>query len=506
LRGRHDMESFVLPNWLKQRTRLTPERIAVQTEHIELSWLELENRVAKLAQVLYKKGVTKGTRVALLQANTLDLIITLHALMYLEAVTVPLNIRLTANELVWQIKDCQALFLVYDERHEAVAHSLKTDLGSDQLFSIFSLIEEAKDSPTYSACDEFDLVSLHTIIYTSGTTGHPKGVQLTLGNHWWSAVGSMLNLGLSSMDHWLCVVPLFHVSGLSILMKSVIYGMKMTLLEKFSASVVNHYILSKGVTHISVVTTMLQALVEDSDWARYPETFRCMLLGGGPVPLSLLNICKEKEIPVFQTYGLSETASQIVTLAPEYMLSKLGSAGRPLFPAQIKIMRDGEVLGPNQEGEILVKGPNVTRGYDHLPDASSEAIKDGWLHTGDMGRLDVDGFLYVLDRRKDMIVSGGENIYPAEIESVLSAHPDVLEAGVIGLDNSQWGKVPVAFVVIRNGSEFEPNKLLGHCHEHLARYKVPRQFFRVEQLPRNASRKLLRRELVSLLPTHLNED
>lgn len=494
------MESQVLPNWLKQRTQLTPERLAVQTEEMALTWLELENRVAKLAYVLYKKGVTKGTRVALLQGNTLDLIVTLHALMYLEAVTVPLNIRLTPNELAWQIKDCQATFLVYDEAHANIVSLLKTEITPDKQLSISVLMKEAGRAPAFSACDEFDLDTLHTIIYTSGTTGHPKGVQLTFGNHWWSAVGSMLNLGLSPTDHWLCVVPLFHVSGLSILMKSVIYGMSMTLIEKFSAHHVNHAIQTKGITHISVVTTMLQALVEEPGWTPYPESFRCMLVGGGPVPLSLLNICVEKDIPVFQTYGLSETASQIVTLAPEYMLAKLGSAGRPLFPAQIKIMKEGERLGPNQEGEILVKGPNVTRGYDHLPDASRDAIKDGWLHTGDMGRLDEEGFLYVLDRRKDMIVSGGENIYPAEIESVLLAHPDVLEAGVIGREDAQWGKVPVAFVVIRNEAAFEPEKLLIHCREHLARYKVPRLLVKADHLPRNASRKLLRRELAALLP------
>ncbi|HSU79447.1 MAG TPA: o-succinylbenzoate--CoA ligase, partial [Candidatus Angelobacter sp.] len=419
---------------------------------------------------------------------------------------IPLNIRLTPNELSWQIKDCQAAFLLYDDLHAPVQSSLKTDLGADHFAPITTLMEEARFAPPYSAHDEFDLDALHTIIYTSGTTGHPKGVQLNYGNHWWSAVGSMLNLGLNSTDHWLCVVPLFHVSGLSILMKSVIYGMKMSLIEKFSADRVNHYIQSQGVTHISVVTTMLQALVEESGGTTYPETFRCMLLGGGPVPLSLLNICKEKDIPVFQTYGLSETASQIVTLAPEYMLSKLGSAGRPLFPAQIKIVKEGEVLGPNQEGEILVKGPNVTSGYDHRPDATREAIKDGWLQTGDMGRLDEDGFLFVLDRRKDMIVSGGENIYPAEIESVLSAHPDVLEAGVIGRDDAQWGKVPVAFVVLRSGLEFEPEKLLSHCREHLARYKVPRLFVKLDHLPRNASRKLLRRELAAHLPTDLEVD
>ncbi len=497
------MKGERLPNWLKQRARLTPERIALETEQKALTFFELEERSAKLAHVLSEKGVKKGARVAFIQGNTPELVVSYHAVSYLEAVAVPLNIRLTVSELSWQIKDSEAQIVLYDERHnDRVQDMLDVFDDAVTFLSISSLLDEAVHAGPFSPIDEWDQNALHTIIYTSGTTGYPKGVRLTYGNHWWSAIGSALNLGLSSADHWLCVVPLFHVSGLSILMKSLIYGMKMTLLEKFDASEVNRRIEETGVTHISVVGAMLQAMLEDPKFVT-PSHLRCVLLGGGPAPLPLLNKCTEKGMPVFQTYGLSETASQIVTLAPEYMISKLGSAGRPLFPAQIRIIKDGENLGPDQEGEILVKGPNVTEGYDHLPEATEAAFEDGWLHTGDMGRLDQEGFLYVLDRRKDMIVSGGENIYPAEVESVLLGHPDVKEAGVIGIPDDRWGSVPVGFVVLREGTEFNQEQFLQYCEAHLARYKLPRQLFQIEgELPRNASRKLLRRKLVALLPEY----
>ncbi|WEG15029.1 o-succinylbenzoate--CoA ligase [Pullulanibacillus sp. KACC 23026] len=497
-----------MPNWLKQRAQLTPKRIAVQTENRTLTFEELEEQASRAATVLYKKGIKKGSRVALLQQNSIEMIITYHALIYLEAVTIPLNIRLTVNEWVWQLNDSEADYLLYDQDHVDKAKQVKEHQSSLLCSSIHEVRRESEKVSAYVFQDEIDLSALHTIIYTSGTTGHPKGVRLTLGNHWWSAIGSVLNLGLSEQDNWLCMVPMFHVSGLSILMKSVIYGMKMTLLHKFDSSCANKAIIQEGITHVSVVGTMLQAMLEDQEVPlNAPETLRCVLLGGGPAPLPILNKCKDRNIPVYQTYGLTETSSQIVTLSPEYMFSKLGSAGKPLFPAQIKIMKDGELLGPNQEGEILVKGPNVTEGYDHLPTATKDAFEDGWLHTGDMGRLDEEGFLYVLDRRKDMIVSGGENIYPAEVESVLMEHPDVQEAGVIGVPDERWGRVPVGFVVLREGKIFDEEQLIRFCRERLAGYKVPKQLFLMEtDLPRNASRKLLRRELMTFLPKGFQED
>lgn len=204
-----------------------------------------------------------------------------------------------------------------------------------------------------------------------------------------------------------------------------------------------------------------------------------------------------KGIPVYQTYGMTETSSQICTLSADYMLTKVGSAGKPLFPCQLRIEKDGKVMPPNVEGEIVVKGPNVTHGYFKREDATREAIKDGWLRTGDLGYLDEEGFLYVLDRRSDLIISGGENIYPAQIEEVLLAHPKVVEAGVVGKMDAKWGQVPAAFIV--KTDHVTEEEIIRFCEEKLAKYKVPKEVYFLSELPRNASKKLLRRELRHLL-------
>src|SRR5699024_9822416 len=281
-----------------------------------------------------------------------------------------------------------------------------------------------------------------TIIYTSGTTGFPKGVVHTYGNHWWSAAGSMLNLGLSKQDKWLAAVPMFHVSGLSILLRRVIYGIPVYMLENYDKQQFHEALMNKGVTVASVVTMMVQALMYQLNDDRYPDTLRCLRLGGGPAPESLLEKAKARQMPVFQSYGMTETSSQIVILSPVKALEKIGSSGKPLFPAQLKINApDGQV------GEIYVKGPMVTKGYFNNEQATNKALIDGWLATGDLGYTDREGFLYVVDRRKDLIISGGENIYPTEVENVLSSMEGVQEVGVVGKADDKWGQVPVAFAV-----------------------------------------------------------
>lgn len=490
-----------MPHWLTKRASLTPERVALVCGGEEWTFRSLEEEAQETARRLAGMGVRKGVRVAFLMGNGLYTVTLIHAVTSLGAVVVPLNTRLAPREIAWQVEDAGAKVLVYDTDHrEKAASAREAGFGTAGTVPVSweDLIRlpeaETKLAPRISLND------LHTIMYTSGTTGRPKGVMLTWGNHWWSAAASALNLGLDPRDRWLAAVPLFHMSGLSILMRSLIYGMTAVIHPAFDPVAANRGIQEEGVTIVSVVGTMLDRMLEDLGEKSYPNHFRCMLLGGGPAPKPLLERCKEKKVPVFQTYGMTETASQIVTLAPEDSLRKLGSAGKPLFPSELRIVKEGREVPPGEAGEITVRGPNVTRGYWKREEATVEAIREGWLHTGDLGVLDEEGFLYVLDRRSDLIISGGENVYPAEVEAVLTVHPAVAEAGVTGVASEVWGQVPMGFVRLKPGKAVGEEQLIQHCRERLARYKVPVEIHFVQDLPKNASNKLLRRELIRLLP------
>jgi O-succinylbenzoic acid--CoA ligase len=274
-------------------------------------------------------------------------------------------------------------------------------------------------------------------------------------------------------------LPLFHVSGLSILLRSVIYGMTAEVHTRFDPTNVNTAI-DQGVSAVSVVSSMLDRMLAERGDRPYPTTLRFVLLGGGPAPLPLVERALQAQAPVIQTYGLTETASQVVTLAPEDVIRKAGSAGKPLMGSRIRIEADGE---------ILVQGPTVSPGYLHQPP------RQGWLRTGDLGYLDADGYLYVLDRRDDLIISGGENVYPAEVEAALLAHPAVAEAGVVGLADPQWGRVVAAAVTLRADRSVTEPELIGFCRERLAAYKVPRRIEFRAALPHNAAGKLVRRDL-----------
>ena len=450
-----------LPEWLRHRAHLTPHRPALVADDACFSFAELDAAVDARARALQTRGVAAGDRVALLLPNGRAFVELVHAVPRLGARLVLLNTRLTRAELDFQIQDA-GVKLVVDQQL------------ADQL------ADPGPPLPTRS----FDLDAPHTIIYTSGTTGRPKGCVLTFGNHWWSATGSVLNLGLAPEDRWLAVLPLFHVGGLSILLRGVIYGIPVVVQPRFDPASANAAI-DDGATIVSVVATMLQRMLEARGDRPYPPHFRCALLGGGPAPRPLLELAAAHGVPVVQTYGLTETASQVVTLAPEDALRKLGSAGKPLMPTELRI----DDPDPDGAGEILVRGPNVTPGYLNQP----ANTHDGWLRTGDLGRLDDEGYLYVLDRRNDLVVSGGENVYPAEVEAALLAHPNVREAGVVGVADPQWGQRVVAHVVAER--PVTPDELSAFLRDRLAGHKLPREYRFAEALPRNAAGKLLRREL-----------
>ena len=487
----------MIPNWLLKRAFLTPDRIALMFYNEKWTFKQLKEEVESTAKKLHFCGIEKGNRVAVLLNNHPKMVIILHALQLLGCEAVLLNIRLQEQELVFQIKDSEVRHLITEnelllEKKEIQLHIPNVILSIEQLEEIAE-----KD---FEYVTEFHINDICTIMYTSGTTGFPKGVLQTYGNHWSSAIGNVLNLGLQENDAWLTAVPLFHISGFSILVRSVLYGMPVILYDKFDEARINEDLISGKATIMSVVTTMLQRLVNNLGDRSYHPSLRCFLLGGGPAPVSLLEICKSKGIPVFQSYGMTETSSQIVTLSPEDSLEKIGSAGKPLFFSQVKIVTEEGLAEPQEIGEIVVKGPNVTKGYYKREEANEKSFsKDGWFYTGDVGYLDEEGFLFVIDRRSDLIISGGENIYPAEIENVILSHPGILEAAVVGISDEKWGQVPYAFFVEKNGwhvSELELQKL---CEEQLAKYKVPKRWIQTSELPKTASNKVMRRRLRELV-------
>ncbi|AGK55311.1 o-succinylbenzoate--CoA ligase [Bacillus sp. 1NLA3E] len=487
-----------IPNWLKKRAFLTPSRTALIFEDQVLTFQDTYDRTLSISGKLAAVSIVKGQFIGVLLKNHLDTITILYALQMLGATAVILNNRLTEDELAWQLEDSKSVALITEDSFAPKIAALQ---AKKPLYSIWTKQQLFSINPIQpNLREEYELEGICTIMYTSGTTGFPKGVKQTYGNHWWSSIGSALNLGISEQDCWLCTVPLFHISGYSILVRSLVYGMPIVLHDGFDEQRVINDISRHNVTIMSVVTTTLTRIVKALGGKNMPAQFRCMLLGGGPAPLSLLDTCAEIGIPVFQSYGMTETSSQIVTLSPENSFNKIGSAGKPLFPAQLKIIDAGGVeVKPREEGEIIVKGPNVTTGYLYREKENAEKIQNGWLHTGDIGYVDEEGFLYVLDRRADLIISGGENIYPAQIEGALLSHQEVFDAGVIGIDDDKWGQVPIAFVVCDPASLITAEELLSFCRQKLASYKVPKRIIFTERLPRNASNKLVRRQLRDLL-------
>ncbi len=477
----------VTTDWLRKRASLTPSATGVVCAGAEVTWAALDTQADAAAAALAGRGVRAGDRVAVLLANGLPFAALAHAVPRAGAILVPLNTRLSNEELAWQAGDAGACLVVHDDSTAPLAAAAAASHG----VPLAHADDLCAGGEAYAADADDSLDRVHTIIYTSGTTGRPKGAMLTFGNHLWSALGSALNLGLHADDRLLASLPMFHVGGLAVLLRTAIYGNPAIVQESFDTERMNAAI-DDGATIVSVVAAMLARMLEARGELPYPPTLRAVLLGGGPAPRHLLEACAARSMPVVQTYGLTEAASQVATLAPPNALRKLGSAGRPLFPTEIRISGD---VRPGEPGEILVRGATVSPGYWQRPDETREALRDGWLHTGDVGYVDNDGYLYVLDRRDDLIVSGGENVYPAEVEAALLAHPAVTEAGVYGIDDARWGRVPAAEVVLSAGAAVTTDDLIAHCRARLAKYKVPARVRFVEALPHTAAGKLQRRLL-----------
>ncbi|GIW03146.1 o-succinylbenzoate--CoA ligase [Roseiflexus sp.] len=487
----------MMRDWLSAQAQARPEGAALIIGDTTLMYRALHEQTATFASRLAAAGVEQGAVVGVLLSNRLEAALAVHAAPRLGVTLALFNTRLTPAELDAQVRAaaCRILVCERDTLLAALAlpsapHVLCVDPVDDPRLTPVDRI--SGDSAAY--CEgAIDLDAPFVMMFTSGTTGTPRGVVLTYGAFFASAMASAYRIGVLPGDRWLCVLPLYHVGGLSILLRSCLYGTAVDLWQRFDAPAITERLKATPVTLISLVPTMLYRLLDDAGDA--PPNLRLVLLGGAAAPTDLLERALEAGWPIATTYGLTEAASQVATALPDEVRRKPGSVGRPLIFTHVRVTNEqGRDQPPGVYGNILVRGPTLMRGY--LGEAPLDA--DAWFATGDIGYLDADGDLWVVQRRSDLIISGGENIYPAEVEQALRQHPAVADVAVVGVPSAEWGQQVGAAIVLRDPS-VSVEAILAFSRTRLAGYKQPRVVRIVAELPRTASGKIQREAVINLL-------
>ena len=478
-------------DWLKERAYTTPGALALLIDERHWTYGELDRLVDGYARHLLALGLAPGDKLATLLPAELPAVCLVHAAARLGLLLAPLNTRLALPELARQLAHLGNPPLVYDEATASVAALLAGDGQWTVPVSIFARRPPSADP---FAIPPFRLDAVQAIVFTSGTTGEPKGVMLTFANHFWSATASAYRLGVQPDDRWLSCLPLYHVGGLAVLFRSCLYGTAVVLHARFAVDAFNHSLDTQAITLTSLVPTMLYRLLPTR--GQWPASLRLVLLGGAAAPPALLADAAAAGVAVATTYGLTEAASQVATLLPAGVRRKPGSVGRPLLFTRVRIVDDqGRDQPAGTYGEVVVSGPTVMAGYYENEVATARALRSGELYTGDVGYLDADGDLWLVQRRSDIIVSGGENVYPAEVEEVLRRHPAVRAACVVGVPHPEWGQQVAALVAVRPGVPITSGELLAFCREHLAGYKLPRRLRLTGELPQTASGKIARQQV-----------
>ena len=477
-------------DWLQARAEATGDKPFLHLDGASLSFAQVDALTGRAAAFLAERGVAPGDHVAILLPNGLSFVLSLLALMRLHAVAVPLNTRLTRAEIAWQIQNAECKLALCDE---ATAPQLGGGSTTRLVMPDLEQLPDASPLPP-APCDlESDCV----IVHTSGTSGRPKAAVLTRSSLFHSALASAFRLGVLPDDRWLCILPLYHVGGLSVLLRSLLYGTAVDLpaLPRFDAAALDRMLREKPITLVSLVPTMLTRLL-DAKTADWTPRLRLILLGGEATPAALVARCMAAGIPIAASYGLSEAASQAATALPESLRVKPESVGKPLLFTRIRVVDEGGAeLPAGAPGELLLQGPSLMRRYHGAPEATATALRDGWLHTGDIGYLDADGDLFVLQRREDLIVSGGENVYPVEVEDALRAHPAIAEAVALGIKDEAWGQRVSAAIQLKPGENASAEQICAFLRRRLAGYKIPRQICFVDVFPRAASGKIIRRDV-----------
>ena len=506
---------------LSKRAAITPDKEAfVEWERQRrFSFLELNGRCNRIANALLERGIKPGDRVATLVKNGIEFVESYFAIAKIGAVMVPINWRLVATEIGYILADAGAELLIYDgdfdstvaELHTSTEHEVpcrhwlrcRHQAGEtpDWAEDYDQVLKQAgTEEPSVGAWDDDNLF----IMYTSGTTGHPKGAVHSHEGMLWSQFTSMSTTDMRGDDRYLLALPMFHVGCLNPTSLLVHRGATGVIMRDLDMPAMFECIDRERISIFMAVPALLQFMLqaperESSDIS----SVRWIATGAAPVPVSLLQAWGELGVSIHQAYGLTESCGPGTLLLPEDAEAKVGSCGRPQMHTEAKIV-DGAgntiPMGSSEAGELLLAGKHMMKEYWNKPDATAETLKDGWLYTGDICTWDEQGFITICDRKKDMIISGGENIYPAELENVLAACPEVIEAAVIGVPSEEWGETPLALVVAAPGSSPSEASLKAWCKERLAGYKVPQLYQVVDALPRNPSGKLLKPTLREQYP------
>jgi fatty-acyl-CoA synthase len=468
-----------LGRWLQDTARRTPARVAIDFAGREVTYAELERRSDALAAAFVARGLRRGDRVATLTGNSPEHVVVFFACAKAGLLLVPLNWRLAAPELRYQLGDSEpSLFLVeddYAELAQATGHA-------------FEALAPPEDGAPFDGADVGDDDGL-LLIYTSGTTGKPKGAVLTHANCFWTNLSLDLATPMARDDVVLQVLPQFHCGGWNVQPLLAWWkGAKVVLERSFEPARALALLAEKHVTTIMGVPAIYLFLAQEHGFADADlSSLRLAVVGGAPMPEELLRAWRARGVEIVQGYGLTEAAPNVLCLPPEDAMQKMGYAGKAYAFVDVRL---------SDESELLVRGPNVFPGYWRNPEATAAAFADGWLRTGDVAEADDEGYFRIRGRLKDMYISGGENVYPAEVESVLHEHAAVVDAAVVGVDDERWGEVGVAFVVAAEA--VAADELLAFCRERLAHYKVPKRVRFVDALPMSAMNKVLKDELRTL--------
>ena len=495
-----------ISGWISRRADWSPAKVAVRFEGREITYPELDAEIRRLAAMLDGAlGVKSGDRVAHLGLNGPDLLALLFACARLGAVLVPLNWRLAPPEHLYILQNCTPKALLVEPEFIAATNGIRKGLGGTRLvaygppqddwLSYDARMAAAGEDASHPRAGSESAVML---VYTSGTTGRPKGAVLTQNALFYNAVNAISAQDITSADHVLTVLPMFHVGGMNIQTTPVLHaGGTVTIHRRFDPGATLAAVNDDRPTLFLSVPALIQALITHPAWATTDlASLRLVGTGSSTVPEALIRAWLDRDIPVTQIYGLTESGPVAICLPEADAVARIGSCGKPAMHCDARIADDaGNDMPIGETGEILLRGPNLLSHYWNDPAATEAAFSDGWFHTGDVGHRDADGYYYVDDRKKDVVISGGENIYPAELENVLADCAEIVEFAVVGRLHEKWGEVAVACIVPRDGSALTPDDVKALFHDRLARYKHPRDVVFMAELPRNVMGKVLKYEL-----------